>query len=621
MGAAFLSFLEAIRRGFGEVNPDYAGWLVPRDQQELAILDAAGATHIRLPGWVRDEISDRIAEIISRDTSSKSRARLAELARYYLRPLAPKDSAASRASLSNWRHDAQQRLAEQLMEYHASSLEFQLTGLPRKGEHLGLAAMARDPAVAWIQALHPQERDMAIYRALADAANEARTKADARALVGVALIASRLAPATNPEPVNDFDGTPLHGMYGRKFTRSRLALPLVLLCLHRSALVARRPGQQADRRTVLVAGYRLAQSGDGPAAQPSRLSVLDEENTFDPDLLAEAIAYAWQMISTGDAKPVLAAVTRYAALASGMVSERQHQELALLSVAVARRHSDRRALGIDLHHPDFRSDSTDSILFQLRFRRERLLLASHHDPGSDWRPEIRRMEDLLAVRRQLLPAEESSRMEKVLLHLQQGVLLRQARELTAAGQPMDTLLAAPTEGQIMAAIHAVDDMVISMRASFDLADRDADQVTAVNAHRRKTEADGVVHLLSRIPHPEALAGARRLRRDLNRLDEIYSDQLTITRADVTVLWLLAMADQAIRHNETEQARHYLTSAIAELPDGIPHLAIRAANIAAYIGDNELTRQLITRIPESRTWPSYLRHLITRLRSVRPSLPT
>ncbi|MGH3943399.1 MAG: hypothetical protein ACRDTG_33215 [Pseudonocardiaceae bacterium] len=342
---------------------------------------------------------------------------------------------------------------------------------------------------------------------------------------------------------------------------------------------------------------------------------MDTENKFDHELLAEEIAYAWQMISTGDAKPILAALTRYAALASGMLTDQQHQDLALLSVAVARRHSDRRALDIDLHHPVFRSDSTDSILFQLRFRRERLLLASHHSPGLDWRPELTRMSDLLVVRRRLLPATESRRMEKVQLHLQQGILLRQARELTAAGQPMDTVPTTLTDVQIRSAVRALDDMIASMRRSFDMADEDADRVTAVNAHRRKTEADGVVHLLSRVPHPDALASARRLRRDLNRLDDIYSDQHADLRTDVTVLWLLAMADQAIRHNETEQARHYLTAAVAELLEGIPHLAIRSASIAVSIGETELAKRLVERVPQSHAWPSYLKHLVVRLRAI------
>ena len=205
-------------------------------------------------------------------------------------------------------------------------------------------------------------------------------------------------------------------------------------------------------------------------------------------------------------------------------------------------------------------------------------------------------------------------MEKVQLHLQQGILLRQARELTAAGQPMDTVPAALTEVQILGAIRAIDDMIASMRQSFDVADEDADQITAVNAHRRKTEADGVVHLLGRVPHPDALAGARRLRRDLNRLDEVDFDQLADLRTDVSVLWLLAIADQANRHNETEQARHYLTAAVAELPNGIPHLAIRSASIAASIGENELAKRLVERVPTSRAWPSYLRHLVMRLRA-------
>jgi len=51
---------------------------------------------------MRDEISDRIAEVISETTSAKSRDPLAELARYYLRPIVPKNLAASRATLSNW---------------------------------------------------------------------------------------------------------------------------------------------------------------------------------------------------------------------------------------------------------------------------------------------------------------------------------------------------------------------------------------------------------------------------------------------------------------------------------------------------------------------------------------
>ncbi len=615
MATAFLSFLEAVRRGSGPVDAAYAGWLMPRDQRELTILDSSGAQRVRLPGWVRDEIGDRIAEIISQTTSTKGRDRLAELARYYLRPIGSKDLAASRATLSNWRRDAAELVADQLTAPHPSSLSFQLTGLPRKGERLSLESLARDPAVRWILHLDPQERDIAMHRGLTDAASEARDRADARTLIGIALIASRLAPETNPEPTHDFDGTPLRGLDGRKFTRSRLALPLVLMCFQRAALTARQPGQQPDRHAVLITGHRLVESACGLPAHSGPLSSLDAENTFDPDLLAEGITYAWQMISTGEAKAILAALTRYAALASGMVSERQHHDLALLSVAVARRHSDRRALDIDLHHPAFRSDSIDSILFQLRFRREMLLLASHHDPGSDWRPELRRMDDLLVVRRRLLPTTQARRLEKVQLHLQQGILLRQARELTAAGQPMDTVPPALTEDQIRGAIRAIDDMIASMRESLRIADQDADQITAVNAHRRKTEADGVVHLLSRVSHPDALAGARRLRRDLNRLDEVYSDQLADLRADVTVLWLLAMADQAIRHNETEQARHYLTAAVAELPEGIPHLAIRSASLAASIGETELAKHLVNKIPQSRTWPSYLRHLVVRLRSI------
>jgi len=590
---------------------------MPHDQRELAILDAAGSPRVRLAGWVRDDLSDRIAELVQQSTTAIHRNRMAELARYYLRPIGSKDPSTSRASLSIWRRDAAEQIADGLVAAHPANLAFQLSGWPRKGERIGLETLARDPAVSWILRLDPQERDIAIHRGLADAANEAKAKADGRMLIGVALIASRIAPETNPEPALDYDRTPLSGMDGRKFTRSRLALPLVLLCLHRAAILARLSGQPADRRAALVTGNRLVESASTIPAQLGPLSSLDAENRFDHQLLAESISYAWRMISTSDAQPILAALTRYAALASGMLTDRQHQDLALLSLAIARRHSDRRALDIDLHHPAFRDDTTDSILFQLRFRRERLLLASHHNPGDDWRPELTRMNDLLIVRRKLLPATEARHVAKVQLHLQQGVLLRQARELTAAGQPMDTVPAALTDHQIHEAIRAVDDMIAALRQSFDLADEDSDQITAVNAHRRKTEADGVVHLLNRVAHPDALAGARRLRRDLNRLDEVYSDQLADLRTDVTVLWLLAMADQAIRHNETEQARHYLTTAVADLPDGIPHLAIRSASIAASIGETELAQRLVERVPPSRAWPSYLKHLVARLRSTEP----
>lgn len=381
MRGAFLSFLEAIRRGSGLVDADYAGWLVPRDHRELAILDSAGAERVRLAGWVRDDLSDRLAEIIHRSATAKQRARLAELARYYLRPIGSKDRSASRASLSNWRHDAAESLADEFIARRAAEHPVRLLGMPQKGERLSLEVLARDPAVRWIQRLPPQERDVAIYRGLADAAAEARSKADARILIGVALIASRLAPGANPEPMSDYDGTALAGMDGRKFTRSRLAVPLVLFCLHRAALTARHPAHPVDQRIVLIAGQRLADAADGPLARPGPLSTLDAENTFDHEQLSDGIDYAWQLISTGDAKPLLASLARYAALASGMLTDRERQDLALLSIAVARRHSDRRALDIELHHPSFRNDSADSILFQLRFRRERLMLASHHRPG------------------------------------------------------------------------------------------------------------------------------------------------------------------------------------------------------------------------------------------------
>ncbi|GGJ90226.1 hypothetical protein GCM10010123_20020 [Pilimelia anulata] len=616
MGKAFLSFLEVVRRGSGPVDAAFAGWLEPRDQRELAILDAFGAPRVRLAGWVRDDLSDRVAGLLHRTSTAKARVRLAELACYYLRPIDAEHRTASRATLSNWRREAADEVAADLAASGPPGLGLQLTGLPRDGERVDLESLARDPAVWWLMRLDPQERDLALHRALADAAAEARAKGDLRALVGVAMIASRIAPANNPEPDKDVDGTPLRGMDGRKFTRTRRALPLVLFCLQRAALHANLP-PNAARQTALTVGHRLVESTATIATQQGPLSSLVAERSFDPDLLAEGIDYAWQMIATADAKPILAALTRYAAIASDLLDDRQHRELALVSVAVARRHSDRRALDIDLHHPAFRSDSAGSVLFQLRFRRERLLLASHYNPGGDWHPELTRMGDLLTVRRKLLPATEVRRMEKVRLHLQQGILLRRARELTAAGQPMDTPAAALDDHRVRAAIRAIEDMVSSMRTSFAIADQDSDGTTAVNAHRRKTEADGVVHLLSRVAHPDALAGARRLRRDLNRLDDVYSDQVTDLRTDVTVLWLLAMADQAIRHSETEQARYYLTTVVTELPDGIPHLAIRSASIAASLGESELARRLLDRIPRSSTWPSYLKHLVARLRSVDP----
>jgi len=208
---ALLSFLEAIRLGSGPVDADYAGWLVPRDQLELAILDASGVEHVRLAGWVRDDLSDRIADLIQHSTAAKNRGRLAELTRYYLRPVGSKDVTASRATLSNWRHDAAEWLGDHLLAPHATSLTLNQSGLPQKGERLSLQSLGRDPAVDWIQRLDPQERDVAIHRGLADAASEAKSKGDGKTLIGVALIASRLAPDTNPEPTHDYDGTPLRG--------------------------------------------------------------------------------------------------------------------------------------------------------------------------------------------------------------------------------------------------------------------------------------------------------------------------------------------------------------------------------------------------------------------------
>jgi hypothetical protein len=614
MEGGFLSFLEAIRRGHGLVDADYAGWLLPRDDHELAILSAHGDERVRLAGWVRDDLSDHIADVISKTTSAKTRARFAELARYYLRPVGPKDPAATRATLSNWRREGAERLADQLRAPHTTSLTLRLQGLPEKGERLSLDVLARDPALGWIMCLKAQERDVSLYRALADAASEAKTKGDARTLIGVALLAARLAPGSNPEPMYDFDGTPLRGLDGRKFTRSRLAAPLVLFCAHRAALRAHQDGRGIDTRSSLISGCRLVDSISGPPQNPGPLTILDEEAQFDPDLFAYGIRYAWQMISTNDAQPLLSTLTRHAALASGMVGDDQRQSLALLSIAVARRHSDRRALDIELHHPSFRSDSADSILFQLRFRRERLMLASHHDPGRDWSRELTGMGDLLTVRRSLLAAADARHLEKVQLHLQQGIHLRRAREVAATGQPMDTIPTSLTGADILNAIGAVDSIVRSLRDSFRIAEEDADEITIVNAHRRKTEAEGVVHLLSRVAHPDALTGARRLQRDLNKLDDICFDEHTGLRPDVSVLWLLATADQALRRNETEQAKHYVTTAINALPEGIPHLAIRSANIAAAVGDIAGARRLLDRVPQHHTWPSYLRELVGRTRS-------
>ncbi|MGH3836117.1 MAG: hypothetical protein ACRDSF_10490 [Pseudonocardiaceae bacterium] len=616
MEAAFLSFLEAIRRGAGAVSAAYAGWLVPHDEHERAILHAAGAGPVRLPGWVRDDLADRIASLIGSTVPVKHRDRLAELARYYLRPIEAKHPTASRATLSNWRFDAAEELTDHLRRPHPASLAFQPKGSPEKGERLSLDTLARDPACRWLLRLEDQERDVALYQVFRDAANEANIKADTKLLVGVALIAARLAPATNPEPVYDYDGvTPLRGLNGRKHSRTRLALPLVLMCAQRVALNVRQISQRVDTRAFLVIGQRLVDTTAGPLAYPSPIAGMEQRGDFDPDLLAEGIAHAWQMISTGNAKPILATLVRHAALAAETLSAQHRQDLALLSMAVARRHSDRRALDITVHHPSFRHDSADSVLFQLRFRRERLLLASHHDPDRDWNPELRGMEDLLTVRRGLLSADDARRVKKVQLHLRQGIHFRLARELITSGRPLDAVPVALCDTAIQDIIAAVDRITAALQASLRIADEDHDEIALVNAHRRKTEAEGIVHLLSRVRHPDALAGARRLQRDLNKLDDICFEEHTDARSDVRVLWLLAMADQAMRRNEDEQARDYVTAAKEALPAGIPHLAIRAANIAATIGEATLAGQLLARVPHRHVWPSYLRHLNARLRSV------
>jgi hypothetical protein len=101
-------------------------------RHELAILDAGGADRVRLAGWVRDDISDRIDELIHKTTVAKTRDRLAELARYYLRPIGSKPVTASRATRSNWRRDPAELLAADLVSPRAASLTFRLTGMPRK---------------------------------------------------------------------------------------------------------------------------------------------------------------------------------------------------------------------------------------------------------------------------------------------------------------------------------------------------------------------------------------------------------------------------------------------------------------------------------------------------------
>jgi hypothetical protein len=61
----------------------------------------------------------------------------------------------------------------------------------------------------------------------------------------------------------------------------------------------------------------------------------------------------------------------------------------------------------------------------------------------------------------------------------------------------------------------------------------------------------------------------------------------------------------------------LTAAVAELPDDIRHLAIRPVSLAAGIGDTQLAKYVFSQIPQSRTWPSYLKHLVMQLRSIDP----
>lgn len=615
METALLSFLEAVRCGAEAVDAAYAGWLAVHDDHERAILDAADAEPVRLAGWVRDELSDQIASLTSVTTDAKTRDRLAELARYYVRPIGPKHPEASRATLSNWRRDAAEHLADQLRRPHPTGLRFRLAAMPAKGERLSLDLLGRDPACNWLLRLEDQARDIALHQALRDAADDANAKADAKALVGVALIAARLAPDTNPEPVYDYDGvTPLRGLDGRKHSRARLAFPLVLMCAQRVALNAYHTGQRVDTRAILVAGHRLMDAVAGPPSHPGPVGGLAQRSDFDSDLLTEGIAHAWQTISTADAEPILATLARHAALDADALSLQQRQDLALLNMAVARRHTDRRGLNAALA-PSMWDDSTESVLFQLRFRRERLLLASHHNPGRDWHTELRGMQDLLTVRRRLLSAQDARHLHKVQLHLRQGVYFRLARDLTASGKPLDASPLVLSDDLIEHTIAVMDRITQSLQASVRIAEEDNDEVALVNAHRRKTEAEGIVHILSRIRHPDALAGARRLRRNLDTLDDIYFEEHANIRSDVRALWLLAMADQAVRRNETEQARHYLKTAKDTLPEGIPHLAIRAADIAATIDDNIMANQLLARIPQRHVWPSYLRHLTARLRSL------
>jgi hypothetical protein len=590
----------------------YAGWLRP-DRDEIELLLAVGcAGAARLPGWVRDALSDEIVTLSRTHQAGSLRDALNELARYYLRPIAPRLLEDNREKRRRRRAQAADYLAERLLRPAINPVELRLQGIPLKNERISPDSLARDPAFRWLTHLDGFYRDLEIARALRQATDEAERRitsdADAMIATGVLVVAAVLHVGEAPE--TDFDGTSLVGMATRKNTRSRQALPLVLMCVHRVALETFR-WKRLAAEPVGMAALRLS-------APPFGRSVLrPRDEHLEPASLPAELAAAWSRISSGGSRETLDRLGRLAVLgrqeAPSVVTDAVLRELQLLTLAIARRHSDIRALDIRVG-PPAAYDSADAVLFALNYKRESLLLRSHHSADADWNAEIIKMEGHLATYGRLLPGLEKRRQEKVRMHLHQALLLRRARELVTAGQPLDTVQGPMADGVLDQTVAILNDLVASLERSFKAAHDDHDPLARLNAHRRKTEAMGVVHLLGRIADSEAATAAEILERSFGRFEDVGLEEHSDVRAEARAIWLLAVADRAVREDQPGRARRYLAAAEVVIPEGIPHLTIRAADVAAGIGDTALTARIIARLPEGQPWPRHLRLLEERIRS-------
>lgn len=612
--SALKTFLKVIQDGRGLVPAMYSGWVAPLvGAHEASIVGADPARQVRLPGWVRDDLSYNIGQLAAGTTDRVRRGWLTSISCYYLRPLDPDASAVdylappTRAALTYL--DDSRRLDRP----GGSPVVLPLDGWPDPHQTLR-SALNRDAAFVWLKQHEPDRVQQFMELALRQAKREAGQKGDSRAAVGVDLVAAQLITGASA-PVLDSGGRPFL-RESDKTSRRRRAWPLVLMCLHAAALEACRSSGYSGR-SVLAPARLLAPETPVPLTDlPEDVRPLAARPHLwgkhaDSELLRRAITAAWSVVNEQAATGSLELIIRYAAhydrLFPDCIDPQLQAQITVLSVAVRRRTADRAGLSIGLNPRWPTVPSRDGLLTRFNFSRERLLLASHYTPATDRTPALDSMAASLDRYGQLLSAEELRRMRKVLWHLAAGVHMRKVRELPTFQDRTPT----PTEARD--ALRSARKVVNALVLSFAAAHLDGDHDTWVNAHRRRTEIRRELYKIGRVYDRQLLTDLQDLERTLEHLDRDPLASFHGAQPAMQVLYLLAEADQSLDTHATGQARMHLADAVPALMGGIPHLAIRAANIAARIGDETLTAQLLDKVPTDRPWPPHLQRILDQLR--------